>query len=126
MKLSVYFLLLATCIVFTNCAEKPSEKIKVIFDTDFGGDADDLGALAMLNHFQNRGEIDLLAVMCWNTEKYAVSGIDATNTYYGNPDIPVGRRVGVPHETPRDVPSILRKSRPSSPSCRACTWCFRE
>ena len=26
---------------------------KIIFDTDFGGDADDLGALAMLNHFQN-------------------------------------------------------------------------
>ncbi|MEM1339653.1 MAG: nucleoside hydrolase [Bacteroidota bacterium] len=65
---------------------------KIIFDTDFGGDADDLGALAMLNHFQNKDEIELLAVMCWSTEQYAVSAIDAVNTFYGNPDIPVGRR----------------------------------
>lgn len=69
-----------------------SAQTKIIFDTDFGGDADDLGALAMLNHFQNKRECDLLAVMCWNTEKYAVSAIDAVNTYYGNPDIPIGRR----------------------------------
>ncbi len=67
-------------------------QIKIIFDTDFGGDADDLGALAMLNHFQNKDEIELLAVMCWSTEKYAVSAIDAVNTFYGNPDIPIGRR----------------------------------
>ncbi|MEM1260082.1 MAG: nucleoside hydrolase [Bacteroidota bacterium] len=65
---------------------------KIIFDTDFGGDADDLGALAMLNNFQNKGECELLAIMCWSTEKYAVSAVDATNTYYGNPDIPIGRR----------------------------------
>ncbi len=65
---------------------------KIIFDTDFGGDADDLGALAMLNHFHNREEMELLAVMCWSTEKYAVSGIDAVNTFYGNQDIPIGRR----------------------------------
>ncbi|WP_394746890.1 nucleoside hydrolase [Spongiimicrobium salis] len=64
----------------------------IIFDTDFGGDADDLGALAMLNHFQNKKEIELMGVMCWNAEKYAVSAIDAVNTYYGNPDIPIGFR----------------------------------
>ncbi|MEQ9265400.1 MAG: nucleoside hydrolase [Balneolaceae bacterium] len=67
-------------------------QVNIIFDTDFGGDADDLGALAMLNHFQNKKEINLLAVMGWNTELYSVSAIDATNTYYGNPDIPIGVR----------------------------------
>ncbi|MEX0290572.1 MAG: hypothetical protein AB3N14_15820, partial [Flavobacteriaceae bacterium] len=40
-------------------------QVKVIFDTDFGGDADDLGALAMLNHFKNKGEVELMGVMCW-------------------------------------------------------------
>ncbi|MEK6153437.1 nucleoside hydrolase [Flavobacteriaceae bacterium 3-367] len=73
--------------------------IKIIFDTDFGGDADDLGALAMLNHFQNKGEIELLSIMCWNLEKYVVSAIDAVNTYYGNPDIPIGLRKGRQHIT---------------------------
>ncbi|MFO7852360.1 MAG: nucleoside hydrolase [Bacteroidota bacterium] len=65
---------------------------KIIFDTDIGGDADDLGALVMLNHFIDRGECDLLAVMCWSTEKYAVSAIDAVNRFYGHPDIPLGAR----------------------------------
>lgn len=69
-------------------------QVKLIFDTDFGGDADDLGALAMLNHFQNKNEIELMAVMCWNLEKYAISAIDAVNTFYGNPDIPLGLRAG--------------------------------
>lgn len=65
---------------------------KIIFDTDFGGDADDLGALAMLNNFVNKGECELMAVMCWNVEPYAVSAISAVNGYYGNPDIPIGTR----------------------------------
>ena len=78
---------------------KSEPSIKIIFDTDFGGDADDLGALAMLNHFHNRDEIELLGIMCWNLEKYATSAIDAVNTYYGNPDIPIGRRQGEFHLT---------------------------
>ena len=65
---------------------------KIIFDTDFGGDADDLGALVMLNNFMNRGECDVLAVMCWNTEPFSVSAIDAVNIFYGNPEIKIGAR----------------------------------
>jgi inosine-uridine nucleoside N-ribohydrolase len=67
-------------------------QIKIIFDTDFGGDADDLGALAMLHHFVDRQECELLAIMCWSTEKYAVPAIDAVNRFYSNPDIPIGVR----------------------------------
>ena len=65
-------------------------QVKVIFDTDFGGDADDLGALAMLHHFVDRQEADLLAVMCWSTEVNAVAGIDAVNHFYGHPSMPIG------------------------------------
>ena len=84
---------------YTQVTE-PSEPVKLIFDTDFGGDADDLGALAMLNHFENAGEAELLAVMGWNLEEYSVRAIDAVNTYYGNPDIPIGRRSGEAEEIP--------------------------
>ena len=70
---------------------------KIIFDTDLGGDADDLGALAMLHHFMERNECELLGVMCWSTEKYAVPAIDAVNRYYGHPDIPIGVRKGETH-----------------------------
>jgi len=65
---------------------------KIIFDTDFGGDVDDLGALVMLHNFVDKGECNLLAVMCWSTEQYSVSAVDAVNRYYGHPDIPVGTR----------------------------------
>ena len=72
-------------------------KPKIIFDTDFGGDADDLGALAMLHGFVKRGEADLLAIMVWSTEASAVPAIDAVNRYYGHPDIPIGVRAGPSH-----------------------------
>jgi len=65
---------------------------KIIFDTDFGGDADDLGALTMLHNFIDQEECELLAVMCWSTEQYAVPAIDAINRYYKHPDIPIGAR----------------------------------
>jgi len=65
---------------------------RIIFDTDFGGDADDLGALAMLHHFVDRNECELAAIMCWSTEQYAVSAIDAVNRFYKHPDILIGAR----------------------------------
>lgn len=66
--------------------------VKIIFDTDIGDDADDLGALVMLNHFVRRGECQLLAVMSWSHERSSVPAIDAVNRFYGNPDIPIGVR----------------------------------
>ncbi|MEM8999184.1 MAG: nucleoside hydrolase [Bacteroidota bacterium] len=95
---------------------KPQAQLQLIFDTDFGGDADDLGALAMLNHFQNKGEVALMAVMCWNTEKYAVSAIDAVNTFYGNPDIPIGLRKGERHVTDWNHTKVLADHLPHDTS----------
>ncbi|TVQ90163.1 MAG: hypothetical protein EA393_06220 [Bacteroidetes bacterium] len=74
------------------CSEAAEPPVKIIFDTDFGGDADDLGAIAMLHNFQNRGECELLAIMLWNPEQYTVPAIDAINRYYGNPEILIGVR----------------------------------
>ncbi|MEL6649690.1 MAG: nucleoside hydrolase, partial [Bacteroidota bacterium] len=97
--LSGLYLSLSLLLLCCQSPEPVSNKLPLLFDTDFGGDADDLGALAMLNHFHNQAEIDLLGVMCWNTETYAVSAIDAVNTHYGNPDIPIGLRAGETHDT---------------------------
>jgi inosine-uridine nucleoside N-ribohydrolase len=89
MKITIVILLLVFFVILGSSAQ-----VKIIFDTDFGGDADDLGALAMLNHFVDRKECHLLAVMCWSTEKYAVAAVDAVNRYYGHQNIPVGARKG--------------------------------
>lgn len=64
----------------------------IIFDTDIGADADDLAALTMLNNLHNNNECNLLAVISWSIEEYAIPAIDAVNTYYGNADIPVATR----------------------------------
>jgi inosine-uridine nucleoside N-ribohydrolase len=86
--------LLATLFLLFLFVWSSSGQVKIIFDTDLGGDADDLGALAMLNHFIDRNECELLAVMCWSTEQYAVEAIDAVNRFYNHHDIPVGVRKG--------------------------------
>jgi len=86
-KYSLLYLVLATIISLNSYSQT-----RIIFDTDIGGDADDLGALAMLNHFVDSKECELMAVMCWSTEQYAVSAIDAVNRYYGHPEIPVAAR----------------------------------
>ena len=73
-----------------------SAQVPVIFDTDFGGDADDLGALAMLHYFVDQGECDLLAVMSWSQEQDVIPAIDAVNRFYDHPDVPLGVRKGDP------------------------------
>lgn len=57
---------------------------KIIFDTDFGSDADDLGALSILNNLENRGDCEVLAVMSYFAENNAIAAIDAVNLFYDN------------------------------------------
>ncbi len=84
--------ILAVFILVLSIMCQSQAQVKIIFDTDFGGDADDLGALAMLHTLVNNGECDLLAVMSWSTESKVIPAIDAVNRYYGHPDIPLGIR----------------------------------
>ncbi len=80
-------------------AAETSEKVRVIFDTDVGGDIDDAAALAMLHALADRGEVELLAMGVVNGHPAAVPYVDALNTWYGRPDIPVGTiRGGPPFE----------------------------
>jgi len=65
-------------------------QIKVIYETDMETDCDDAGALAMLHAFQDNSEVDLLAVMHNTSDDFSVGYIDAVNTYYGHPDLPIG------------------------------------
>ena len=62
----------------------------IIYDTDFGLDVDDVGALAMLHVLADRGEATLLGVVSNVSDPYSPAAIDVINTYYGRPDVPVG------------------------------------
>jgi hypothetical protein len=62
----------------------------VIFDTDIGGDCDDVAALAMLHALESRGRCRLLAVTVSSDDPQAAPFVDCVNTFYGRPDIPIG------------------------------------
>lgn len=67
-----------------------AQPIKIIFDTDIESDVDDVGALAMLHGFANRGEAEILATISSSLNPWSAPTIDAINTYFGRPDIPIG------------------------------------
>lgn len=66
------------------------DPVRVIFDTDMDTDCDDAGALAMLHALADRGEAEILATMVSSRYPYSAPTVDAINTYYGHPDLPIG------------------------------------
>lgn len=67
-----------------------AEPVRLIFDTDMGNDTDDVMALCMIHALQSRGMVDLLAVTVTKDHPQAAAFVDAVNTFYGRPDVPIG------------------------------------
>jgi hypothetical protein len=68
--------------------------LPVIFDTDMDSDVDDVAALAQLHVMADRGEVELMAVMVSGRNEWSAPCIDAINTFYGRPDLPIGQVSG--------------------------------
>lgn len=64
--------------------------VSVIFDTDIAGDYDDVGAMALLHAFADKGEAKILATISCNAFETTVPTISVLNTYFGRPGLPVG------------------------------------
>ncbi|MGB3618265.1 MAG: nucleoside hydrolase, partial [Catalinimonas sp.] len=62
----------------------------VVFDTDFGPDYDDVGALAVLHALADRGEAEILATIASNGHPLVAPSLDVVNTWFGRPDLPIG------------------------------------
>lgn len=62
-----------------------------MFDTDIGGDVDDVGALVILNNYVNQGKVELLAVGVCAYNPYSPGVIDSVCQYYGNTDVRIGQ-----------------------------------
>ena len=63
---------------------------RVIFDTDMGSDVDDVGAVAVLHALADRGEAEIVAMGLSVKHPWSAPCLDALNTHYGRPDIPIG------------------------------------
>jgi pyrimidine-specific ribonucleoside hydrolase len=64
--------------------------IPVIFDTDFGPDYDDVGAIALLHAFADSGYIDILATGASCKHKNVAAALSVFNMYFNRPDLPIG------------------------------------
>lgn len=83
----VFILCVATYALGTASPEPPT---KVIFDTDMESDVDDVGAVALLHALAARGETEILGMMVSSGNKWSAPCLDALNTYFGHPHLPIG------------------------------------
>src|SRR3954467_13772084 len=74
----------------TGPASRPADPVKIIFDTDMDSDCDDVGALAVLHALADNGEADILATVVSTPTAWPPPCVDAINTYYARPDLPIG------------------------------------
>ena len=66
------------------------KKRKVILDTDIGPDCDDVGAIALLNHWADEYGFEIAAIINCTSNRYGTACIDALCTHLGRPDILIG------------------------------------
>lgn len=63
---------------------------KILLDTDIGPDCDDVGALALLNHFADRGLCEILGIGHCTSNRFGAPAIDVICRAYGRRDLPIG------------------------------------
>src|SRR6516164_4649545 len=72
--------------------------VRVIFDTDIMGDVDDVGAVAVLHALADRGEATIVAMGVCVKNPWSPLCLDALNTYFGRPELPLGVVKGPAHD----------------------------
>ncbi len=90
-KFRLFFVMLA-CFSVIACKPVPtgSKPVKIIFDTDFGPDYDDVGALAFLHAMADSGKAEILATLSSNRQELVAPCIEVMNVYFNRPDLPIG------------------------------------
>ncbi len=85
-------ILLGVCFFSFSClqAQQNVQPVPVIFDTDMGPDYDDVGAIAMLHAFAERGEANILATVASTKYEGVAAVLSVLNTYFNRSEIPIG------------------------------------
>jgi inosine-uridine nucleoside N-ribohydrolase len=87
MKKALIVLMLFTGV---HCVAQKQAPIPIIFDTDIAPDYDDVGAMALLHAFADKGEATILATISSNAFETTVPTLSLLNTYFNRPGIPIG------------------------------------
>ncbi len=75
--------------------------MKLIIDTDFDTDVDDVAALALAHAYADKGDVEILGVAIAGLHEKSAAAVHSLNAYFDRPEIPIGvRRVkGVMRES---------------------------
>lgn len=76
------------------CAPLCAEPVKLIIDTDFDTDVDDVAALALAHAYADAGDVEILGVTVAGLHEKSAAAIHSLNRYFGRPEIPIGVRRG--------------------------------
>src|SRR5689334_3221125 len=77
-------------------AQAHAAPVRLIIDTDFGQWWDDVAALAAVHAAADRGQVRILGVMSDVDNRWNAPALDALDTWYGRPGIPIGVPSGAP------------------------------
>ncbi len=86
--ISMIFAFAALFCIHTLQAAEPIPKI--IFDSDMSSDHDDVGDIAILHGLASMGECEIIGMMVSSKNGGTALCMNAINTYYGKPKIPIG------------------------------------
>jgi inosine-uridine preferring nucleoside hydrolase len=90
---------LAAGIVVGN-SRATAAPVRVILDTDLSSDVDDVGAVAVLHALADQGEAEILGMGISANDSASAPCLDALNTFYGRPGIPIGVMPGIGKDSP--------------------------
>lgn len=89
-QMKTLLLLMMTLLTCSALSAAQRAPVPIILDTDIASDVDDVGAVAVLHALANRGEGKILAMgVCVDNPSSALC-LNALNTYFNRPEIPLG------------------------------------
>ena len=97
---------LLLCLLVLAPRVSGAEPVRIIYDTDMAGDVDDVGALAILHAMADLGEAEILAAGISSRNEHVGPCLDAINTWYGRPDLPIGYQRGIQAGYPTDTGEV--------------------
>ncbi len=87
---TLFYLASVAVLATSPLAAAAEVPVSIIFDTDVDHDCDDIGALFILHAAVEKGEAKLLATIGCTSSNSIAPALDAMNTWFGRPEIPVG------------------------------------
>ncbi|QDU81254.1 Inosine-uridine preferring nucleoside hydrolase [Polystyrenella longa] len=99
-------------LMFSTSSLLAVEPLPVIFDTDMESDCDDSGALAILHALADRGEFRILATPISARHTWSGPCVDAINTWFGRPDLPIGLPAATPNKQGSRYAATIAKEFP--------------